>query len=226
MTARHPLLMGKKAVLFDLDGTLVDSMGVWKEIDIEFLGSHGLKLPQNLQQEIEGMSFTETACYFKDRFLLEESVDTIKTIWQDMAMDAYKNQVSLKPGVKEFLAYLKEEGFSMAVASSNAYDLIDAVLTGNRIRKYFPVVVISCEVERGKPAPDVYLEAARRLGVEPSDCLVFEDIVPGILSGKNAGMTTCAVWDAYSADQEDAKRRAADAYIDHYMELIPEYKER
>jgi 16S rRNA pseudouridine516 synthase len=201
-------------------------MGVWKEIDIEFLGSRGLALPVNLQQEIEGMSFTETACYFKKRFSLEESIDTIKAIWQDMAMDAYRNQVSLKPGVEVFLSYLKEEGFVMAVASSNAYELIDAVLKSNGIREYFPVVVIACEVQRGKPAPDVYLEAARRLGVDPAECLVFEDIVPGILSGKNAGMTTCAVWDAYSADQEDAKRRAADAYIDHYMELIPEYKER
>jgi 16S rRNA pseudouridine516 synthase len=81
-------------------------------------------------------------------------------------------------------------------------------------------------VERGKPAPDVYLEAARRLGVEPGACLVFEDIVPGILAGKSAGMTTCAVWDSYSHDQEDAKRAAADAYIENYLELIPEYEER
>jgi 16S rRNA pseudouridine516 synthase len=226
MTKVHPLLKGKKAVLFDLDGTLVDSMSVWSDIDITFLGERGYQVPEKLQSEIEGMSFTETAVYFKERFQLKESVDTIKEIWQEMAMEAYCSQVPLKPGAAQFLAYLKEKNILMAVASSNAYDLIDAALKGNGVRDYFPVVVISCEVERGKPSPDVYLEAARRLGVEPGACLVFEDIVPGILAGKSAGMTTCAVWDSYSHDQEDAKRAAADAYIENYLELIPEYEER
>ena len=81
------MLPDKKAVIFDLDGTLVDSMWMWRDIDIEFLGSRGITFPEDLQEKIEGMSFTETAQYFKETFPLEESVEELKAIWNEMAKD-------------------------------------------------------------------------------------------------------------------------------------------
>ena len=87
------------------------------------------------------------------------------------------------------------------------------------IEQYFDSVHTSCEVETGKPSPDIYLLVAEDLGVDPSRCLVFEDVPNGILAGKNAGMRTCAVYDQYSRDQEDKKKEMADYYIDSYMEL-------
>lgn len=216
------MLKNKKAVLFDLDGTLVDSMWVWGQIDIDFLAGYDIEVPPGLQNDLEGMGFTEVAVYFKERFQLTESIEEIKVIWQDMAMDKYCHEVPLKPGVAAFLPYLKERGIQMAVASSNAYDLIEAVLRSHGILEYFSCIITACEVKKGKPAPDVYLEAARRLQVKPQECLVFEDIVPGILSGKNAGMTVCAVEDSYSIPQREEKREAADYYIHTYEQVMAE----
>lgn len=214
------MLNDKKAVIFDLDGTLVDSMWVWKQIDIDYLGSFGFSVPEKLQEEIEGMSFTEVAVYFKKRFSIPDSVEEIKKKWQNMAMDAYCNRVPLKPGVDRFLPYLKEQGFLTAVASSNDYGMIDGTLTSHGVRSYFDCIITACEVKKGKPAPDVYLEAARRLGVQPRNCLVFEDIVPGIMAGKAAGMEVCAVKDAYSIPKDEEKRACADYYIESYCQVM------
>lgn len=214
------MLTNKKAVIFDLDGTLVDSLGIWGEIDIEYLGSYGLEVPNGLQHEIEGLSFTETAAYFKEHFPIEESLDEIKETWKQMAMEKYRCSVQLKAGVREFLPYLKERGILMAVASSNDRTLIEAVLESHGIRSFFSHIVTACEVNRGKPAPDVYLKAARKLGVKPEECLVFEDIVAGIMAGKNAGMSVCAVEDGYSMFQKEEKRQAADYYITTYEQVI------
>ncbi len=197
-------------------------MWVWSEVDIRYLGEMGLSVPADLQEEIEGMGFTEVAEYFKKRFQISQDIEQIKETWNILAMDAYQNQVKLKPGIRSFLTYLKSQNIRTAVASSNSWELIEAVLKSHRIDRYFDCIVTSCEVQRGKPAPDVYLEAAGRLGVKPENCLVFEDIVAGIQSGKAAGMTTCAVEDAYSLAQREEKRRRADYYIESYDEVIKE----
>lgn len=214
------MLTNKKAVIFDLDGTLVDSLGIWGDIDIEYLGSYGLEVPNGLQHEIEGLSFTETAAYFKEHFPIKESLDEIKETWKQMAMEKYRYSVQLKAGVSKFLPYLKEKGILMAVASSNDRTLIEAVLESHGIRGFFSNIVTACEVNRGKPAPDVYLRAAQKLGVKPEECLVFEDIVAGIMAGKNAGMRVCAVEDGYSMFQKEEKRQTADYYITTYEEVI------
>ena len=214
------MLKDKKAVLFDLDGTLVDSMWVWAQIDIDYLGARGLAVPEDLQKEVEGMGFTEVAVYFKERFQIPDSIETIKQTWQDMAMEQYSSKIPLKPGVEHFLPYLKERGIKMAVASSNDLKLIEACLKGHKIEQYFDAVITACEVKKGKPAPDVYLEAAARLAVNPADCLVFEDIVAGIMAGKSAGMQVCAVEDVYSIPQKKEKKTYADYYITGYDQVI------
>ncbi|WP_349667813.1 HAD family phosphatase [Lacrimispora sp.] len=214
------MLNEKKAVIFDLDGTLVDSMWMWKSIDIEFLGSRGIPCPDDLEKEIEGMSFTETAFYFKERFKLTESLEEIKGIWTDMSLDKYKNEVPLKAGAGEFLAYLSSQGLSMGIATSNGREMVDAVIDSLKIGKYFNVVATSCEVAAGKPAPDIYLKVAKELNVIPSQCLVFEDVPAGILAGKRAGMTVCAIDDGFSKAMEAEKRELADYFIYDYYQLL------
>ncbi|RDU23023.1 HAD family hydrolase [Anaerosacchariphilus polymeriproducens] len=213
------MLQNKKAAIFDLDGTLVDSMWMWEEIDIEFLSSRGLALPESLQQEIEGMSFTETAFYFKEFFNLEESVEELKRIWNQMAYDKYVSQVPLKSGAKEFLNYLKEKNFKLGIATSNSKELVMAVIDAHNLRSMFGCIMTSCEVNKGKPAPDIYIEVAKKLEVLPEECIVFEDIPMGILAGKNANMDVCAVFDEFSKDQEDKKYRLANYYIKSYHDI-------
>lgn len=209
-----------KAVIFDLDGTLVDSMWMWKSIDIEYLGRFGIELPADLQSCIEGMSFSETACYFKERFHLEDDIDQIKADWNQMAWDKYANEVPLKAGVAEYLELLRKKGIKMGIATSNSRELVELVTKKHQIHSYFQSIRTSCEVSKGKPAPDIYLQVAKDLGVEPKECLVFEDVLQGIMAGKNANMKVVAVKDAYSEEQTERKRELSDYYINSYVELL------
>lgn len=214
------MLEGKKAAIFDLDGTLVDSMWMWKEIDIEFLGRYGYECPDDLQRMIEGKSFSETAVYFKERFSLSLGVDEIKEIWIQMSIDKYRQEVPLKSGAEAFLKELKGRGFRLGIATSNGRDMVDAVLNSLKVEAYFDVVTTACEVAAGKPAPDIYLKVSDTLKVKPAQCLVFEDIPAGILAGKRAGMTVCAVEDDFSMDLKREKQSMADYYIRDYGELL------
>lgn len=214
------MLDGKQAVIFDLDGTLVDSMWMWKDIDIEFLARYGYECPEDLQKAIEGMSFSETAVYFKERFALPIELDEIKRIWTEMSIDKYRNEVPLKPGAGEFLRRLKERGVALGIATSNGRDMVDAVLGSLGIEALFDNVTVGCEVANGKPAPDIYLHVAGLLGVRPENCLVFEDVPAGILAGKRAGMEVCAVEDAFSREFAGEKRSLADYFITDYFELL------
>lgn len=208
-----------EAVLFDLDGSLVDSMWIWEEIDREYLGRFGIPVPKGLQDEIEGMSFSEGAFYFKNRFQIPDCVEKIKADWNRMARDKYSRQVFLKPGARELLSYCKNHGIRLGIATSNSRELAENVVKAQGVSGYFECIVTACEVNRGKPAPDVYLEAARRCAVSPGSCLVFEDIVSGIMAGKAAGMKVCAVKDAASLHQEPRKRQLADYYITDYYDI-------
>lgn len=211
----------KKAFLFDLDGTLVDSMWIWESIDVEYLDRFGLELPEDLHSCIEGMSFSETARYFKERFSIPDTLEKMKSDWNRMAWEKYTQEVPLKSGIREFLRYHRARGVKMAVATSNSRELAEAVIAVHGLTDTFDVIVTGCDVAHGKPFPDVYLEAAVRLGMDPSECLVFEDVVAGIQAGRSAGMEVAAVEDAYSLYQERQKKELADLYIADYQELLP-----
>lgn len=214
-------LAGKKAFLFDLDGTLVDSMWMWGAIDVEYLGKFGLTCPPDLQKAIEGMSFSETAAYFKKRFALEASLEEIKADWISMSIEKYRSQVPPKPGTEAFLSWAAKQNIKMAVCTSNGREMVDAVLSSLNLSRYFDCIITGCEVAAGKPSPDIYLEAARRMNVSPEECAVFEDVPAGILAGKRAGMEVFAVEDEYSLGMEEEKRALSDFYIRDYRELTP-----
>lgn len=214
-------LAGKKAFLFDLDGTLVDSMWMWGAIDVEYLGRFGLECPPDLQKAIEGMSFSETAAYFKKRFSLDASLDEIKADWVSMSIEKYRSQVFPKPGAEDFLSWAAKQNIKMAVCTSNGREMVDAVLSSLNLARYFDCIITGCEVAAGKPSPDIYLEAARRMKVSPEECAVFEDVPAGILAGKRAGMEVFAVEDEYSLGMEEEKRALSDFYIRDYRELTP-----
>ena len=209
-----------EAVIFDLDGTLADSMWVWTEIDREFFASRQIEMPDTLQKDIEGLGFTETAEYFVRTFRLPETVEELKEIWNRMAMEKYATEIPMKPGALEFLQYLKEQDIHMGIATSNSRLLLDVFLDARNLQGYFDAVTTSCDVCKGKPAPDVYLKTAEKLGVLPEKCFVFEDVPMGILAGKNAGMKVCAVEDEYSAGLRREKKELADYYITDYRQIL------
>ena len=126
----------------------------------------------------------------------------------------------IRAGIRECLAFYRDRGVKMAVATSNSRELAEAVLAAHGLTELFDSVVTGCEVAHGKPWPDIYLEAAARLGVNAGECLVFEDVVAGIQAGKSAGMQVAAVEDEYSLYQSREKRAMADYYIDDYHLLL------
>ena len=214
------MLKYAKAVLFDLDGTLVDSMWMWKDIDMEYLGKYGITLPPELQEYIEGMSFSEVSAYFKEAFGIKESLEEIKSEWVSMAKYKYTHEVPLKPGALRFLQHLKEQGIPMGIATSNSRDLLDAVLESLEISPYFDCCMTSCEAGAGKPAPDIYLKVAKILKTEPKDCLIFEDTPAGILAGNRAGIPVCAMADENSAGRKDQILQMADYYAETFDQVL------
>ncbi len=161
-----------KAVIFDLDGSMVDSMWIWRAIDIEYLGRFNIALPEKLQADIEGMSFSETAAYFKERFALPDSLEQIKADWNRMAWHKYEQDVPLKKGVLALLDYCKVHNILLGIATSNSRELVETVVRAHHLESYFDCIMTACEVEKGKPAPDIYLAVAKALQVSPADwCL-------------------------------------------------------
>jgi len=209
-----------KAAIFDLDGTLVDSMWVWSQIDVEYLKMKGYSMPENLRNEISHLSFSQTAIYFKKQFNLDDSIEKILEDWNNMAFNHYSTNVKLKLGVKDFLNYLKSFKIKIALATSNSVTLLEACLKNNGIYEYFDSITTTDEVSNGKDCPDVYLLAANKLGISPTDCLVFEDILPAVQGAKAANMTVIAVKDDDCLNSKEDLLKYADKYIHSFLELL------
>lgn len=213
------IMEGVKAVIFDLDGTLIDSMWLWKQIDIDFLGEYGIELPNDFQDAIKGMSFVETATYSKNRFDLPIEIDEIMNTWNRMAEDFYANRVNLKKGALRFLKYLNQNGIKAGIATSNSKELVELVAKSQGFDRYIDEIHNCCEVKKGKPSPLIFLHVAECLGIKPEECLVFEDLCVGIKAGKAAGMKTVAVSDDYSIPEWEDKKKLADYYLEDFDEL-------
>ncbi len=216
------ILKDTDGIIFDLDGTLVDSMWIWPAIDDDFLAKYGLtgQEPATFHEGMEGLSYTEVAQYFLDLFpSLPLSNEEIMDEWMEMAHDKYVTQVSLKKGVESFIRSMRAQDKKIGIATSNDLSLTMDTLNALDVVPLFDSIHSATEVAAGKPSPDIYLLVAEDLGVPASRCLVFEDVPQGILAGKNAGMRVCAVEDDFSAPSRDRKRELADYYIMDYDEL-------
>ena len=202
-----------KAYIFDLDGTLLDSMGVWLNIDTEFLKKRGFAVPDGYFDKISSMSFSQTAAYTIERFGLPDTVDGLLQEWSDMAAYAYGHTVRMKPHAKEYLLALRKRGAKLAIATSAIPELCELALRSHGIYDWFDVICNSNEVGCGKSRPDVFLLAAQKLGVDPRDCVVFEDILDAVKSAKSVGMIVCGIYDKASECDWDTIRGMADYAI-------------
>ena len=205
--------MNFEAAIFDLDGTLLNSMDVWEKIDIAFLSKRGLPVPQNYVTEICARSFEEAAQYTIELFRLNETVPAIIEEWNLMAAHEYANNVCLMPYTHEYLLRLKAFNIKLAVATGLPEKLYKPSLMNNGVYDVFDFLCSADQVQRGKECPDIFLFASDGLGTSPQKCIVFEDVLPAVKSAKQAGMITYGVYDKYSSDHESEIRAIADGYI-------------
>lgn len=209
-----------RGAIFDLDGTLLDSNWLWEQIDIDFLGARGIEVPEDYMETIAPLGAYATALYTIDRFNLNDTPEGLVAEWISMAKEAYAEKIICKPHAKEYVKQLYDAGVKLAVATSSDRELFMATLEREGIMSYFSSIVTVSEVNRGKGFPDIYEEAARRLGEEPEDCVVFEDILKGIEGAKAGNFKTVAIYDYKSAHNGQQMKELCDYYVEEFKELM------
>ena len=207
------------AVVFDLDGVLLDSEQVWDEVREQLVRERGARWHEGAQREMMGMSSVEWSRYMHDELGVPDPPETISAEVVRRMEERYRTRLPLIDGAREAVERLAAR-WPLGLASSSNREVIDLVLDVSGLAQFFRVTVSSEEVARGKPAPDVYLEAARRLEVPPERCVAIEDSENGIRSGKAAGMRVVAIPNPHFRPTEEAMA-LADVTLDSLAELTP-----
>ncbi|MET7385962.1 HAD family hydrolase [Streptomyces sp. NPDC005529] len=194
--------LGRISIIFDLDGTLVDSEPNYFEAGRQTLAGQGVTdFTWADHERYVGISTRETLALWKDRYGLTAPLDDLLAEKNRRYLELARASTQVYPEMRGFVELLGAEGVPMAVASGSSPEAIEAILTGTGLASRVTTVVSADEVAHGKPAPDVFLEAARRLGADPSGCVVLEDAAPGATAARAAGMRCVAV--PYVAEQAD-----------------------
>ena len=215
-----------KAAIFDMDGTLACSMGVWRKIDIQFLDKRGIVMPEDYGAALRTMNYQEAAAYTISRFSLQETVPDVIREWHEMAVFEYGHTIGLKDGAKEFIEALRKQGVKIALATVSSRELYEPFLQNKGIHQYFDVCVDTSQVQRGKGYPDVYLFAVQELSrslehpLAPSDCIVFEEVLQASQAARKGGFQTCGVYDPSSGEEWASIQRAADMTVRNFMQLL------
>lgn len=181
------------AALFDLDGTVFDSVELWHEIDDIFLAKRGRTPDDEYKRSIAVLGFTKTAYFTIDYYGLDDTPEQLMREWTELAADAYANTVPLFDGAKEYLEECRAAGVKVAAVTSLRGEFARSCLQNNGALHCFTHIFTADEVGLSKNSPEIYLHAARVLGVDPALCVVFDDVPEPLRSAKDAGMTAVAV---------------------------------
>lgn len=209
-----------KGAIFDLDGTIIDSMGIWEKIDIKFFEEINISMPSDYIKIINNMSFEESAIYTIKRFNLKESKENLIERWNQMAMFEYAHNIKLKPNVRTYLEKLKENNIKIGLATASPQELYESVLKNNKIYDYFDAFTTLQEVKKDKNYPDIYLLTSEKLGICPEECAVFEDILIGINTCKKANFKTVGVYDKYAVNDLEKIKNSCNRFIYDFKELL------
>jgi len=200
-----------KAVIFDMDGVIINSEPLWEKTERILLGRRDIEYNPTYRDKIVGLNQNDSASLLKDTFKLPESIQALIDERIGILVSIYEKELELKPGVFSLVSELKETGFLLALASSSPYKVVEFVIDKFSLNKCFRVVVSGDMIELGKPNPDIYLCAAKTLRVNPNECVAIEDSINGVKSAKSAGLFCIAIPDK-RLTQKDF--RIADLVVD------------
>jgi HAD superfamily hydrolase (TIGR01509 family) len=206
--------------LFDLDGTLLDSSGVWRQIDIDFLAKRGLPWTEEYNEGVIHTIFPLAAQFTKEYGNLPDSVESIMEEWHSMALEQYARHIPLKPFVKEFLEQCAKNHIPMALYTSCEPILCEAALKHHGIEPYFSQVVYAARLGMEKRSPAAFAAALDCLGVSADQCLFFDDSPVSCAGAKEAGLKVVGVHDRLFAQEEETLRGLCDQYIINFGELL------
>ena len=212
--------------LFDMDGTLLDSNGVWKKVDRIFLARRGLSYTRAYYEGVAHTILPIAAKFTKEFCHLEESCEEIMAEWIDLAKDAYAH-VTVKPGVRAFLKQCKAENRRMALVTSSIPEHCHTAMQNLDLEKYFERFTFAQTLGIEKQSPQVWQIAAQEAGVRPEDCTVFDDSLAACRGARAARMRVVGVYDSFFAADEREMRGFCDVYIKSFEELLwrPEHND-
>ena len=214
----------KKAVIFDFDGTIANSRYVWQKVDVDFFAKRGMEIPRDYVEAISVISFYNGAVYTKEKYNIKESVEEIMNEWNSQALREYKENVVLKPFVKEYLRELKDRGYKIGLATAALHDYYIPVLEREGVLDCFDVFTDTRDDARDKNFPDIYLLCAEKLGSNSANSIVFEDVLKGVKSSVSAGFNTTAVYDNQPENQWEIIKNTANRHIMDFSELLHKNK--
>ena len=209
--------MNFNAVIFDLDGTLLDSMYIWDTLAEDYLKSIGVEAKPGLCDAVNTLMMEDAAVYLKEEYALSYPTEKILDDIFAIVDDFYFNITSLKDGVLDFLTQLKNSGIKMCIATASERYVVEAALKRCRVYDFFDRIFTCSEVGRSKTDPDIFFEAAKFLEEQPKDILVFEDALFAAQTAKNSGFKVCGVYDPSEKCTEELKS-TADYYINSFKE--------
>lgn len=213
--------MRLQSAIFDMDGTLLDSMHIWNDLGPDLLRASGIEPEPDLRDKLRVITVREGAAYCKEAYGLPQTVDEIVAQIEGRVEDFYFHQVQAKPGVQKFLSLLKMEGVWMYVATATDRRLAEAALKHAGIDRYFRGMLTCPEIGHGKnDSPEIYEMAMRRLRSTKRDTVVFEDALHAIQTAKAAGFRVAAVYDPSAEEDQAEIRRIADYYIRSFEEMF------
>lgn len=211
-----------KGAIFDVDGTILNSMYIWENAGNRYLQTIGLQSDAELAQRVLTMSVPEGACYVKEYYHLKQSCEEIIEGIMKTVEDFYFFEAPLKDGIKIVLKNLKNCGIRMVIATSGEKELVKAAFDRLDILKYFEKIFTCSEVGKNKTSPLIYYRASEYLGEIPQNILVFEDAVHALRTASKAGFHTVGIFDEYSLNMQKEVKKAAEIYVKKWNEFCIE----